>query len=108
MGAALVGSIVMACATDAASAARSGNCPAPGSRVCPNDTEISQSAADDCQKSKADAKCGGKYVELLECTGTNASCDADDKLDNAKLQAACQAAIQAWTTCVQGPTPDGG
>lgn len=110
--AALVGVGLVACSstTDntAGGAAASGNCPAVGSKLCTADDAITQADIDGCEKSKAEAKCGSKYVDVLKCIGSNPSCGADNKSDDKKQQTACATQITAYSTCLQGAPVDAG
>ena len=94
--------------SDAASAASYGNCPAVGSKACPNDTATAQADVDQCAKLKADAKCGSKYVDVLKCAGDNVTCDAAGKYDSAKGQAACKTQTDAYVSCVSAAPMDAG
>lgn len=104
---ALIGCTVFGCSSsnDAASTAAAGNCPAVGSKACPNDTAIDQTSADACVKSKSDAKCGSAYTDVLKCAGNNAPCGTDGKVDSSKFATACKTQYEAYTKCVTPPTP---
>ncbi len=106
----LVGVSLFACSSSssAGAAAAAGNCPAVGSKACPNDNAITQADADECAKSKADATCGGKYVDYLKCAGSNVACDSGGKYDQTAGQKACGTQLTAYTQCVIGGSGDAG
>ena len=79
----------------------SGECPAVGAKLCPNDDPISASKVDECNQQKADPKCGQAYTSLLECEAANLSCNADGKKDTAKLLSICEAEFVADGDCVE-------
>ena len=107
---ALVGCGVFGCSsTTAASTAAAGNCPAVGSRACSKDDAVTQTEFDECTKSKADAKCGSAYVDVLKCAGANVTCGTDNKTDATKFEAACKTQATAYATCKGGGGgPDAG
>lgn len=104
IGAFAVGMLALvACSSDdPASAAAAGDCPAVGTKQCSADDPISQASVDQCNKDKADAKCGSAYVEFLKCAGKNLSCGADNKTDSSKLASACPTETQNYTKCKLG------
>lgn len=110
---ALLGITVAACSsstTDNTNAAiASGNCPAVGAKLCSADDPATQADIDGCNKSKNDAKCGSKYIDVLKCYASNNTCKADNKSDDSKTEAACKSSTVAYATCLQGGgTPDAG
>ena len=108
---ALAGYGVFGCSssTTAASTAAAGNCPAVGSRACSKDDAVTQAEFDECTKSKADAKCGSAYVDVLKCAGANVTCGADNKSDSTKAEGACKTQGTAYGTCkAGGGGPDAG
>jgi hypothetical protein len=108
--AALLTATIIGCSSDssdAASTAAAGNCPAVGSKACPNEAATTQADTDGCAKSKADAKCGSAYVDFLKCAGANVTCDAAGKSDGAKLLATCKTQYDAYSSCVT-PVADAG
>ena len=104
------GSMMFACSSssDAASAAASGNCPAVGSKACPNDDPITQAEVDQCNQAKNDSKCGSKYTAVLQCEGSNLKCGSDGKVDATATGNACSSQVQAYVSCASGTGGDGG
>lgn len=85
---------------DPAEALANGDCPSAGSKQCPNDAAITQAQVDECNKERVDAKCGGKYVDLLKCAGSNTSCGSDGK--SVVSATACDAQTNAAVSCKLG------
>ena len=106
---AMVGLSVLACSSssNAAATATGGDCPAVGSKACPNDAAEDQAGLDQCNKLKGDAKCGSKFVDILKCAGTNNKCGADGKSDTTG-QTACKTQNDAYVTCLSGGAGDAG
>ena len=98
------GSMMFACSSssDAASAAAAGNCPAVGSKACPNDDAITQADVDQCNQAKNDSKCGSKYTDVLKCEGSNLKCGSDGKVDANATGSACSNQVSAYVSCASG------
>lgn len=99
---ALIGVVAMGCSSssdDAGSTAASGNCPAVGSKACPNGDAVDQMFVDLCTKEKADAKCGTDFTNYLKCVGANVKCTSDGKDDNAGATTACKTQNDAYVKC---------
>ncbi|MGH7280104.1 MAG: hypothetical protein ACRELY_01150 [Polyangiaceae bacterium] len=106
----LAGSMMFACSSssDAAAAAANGDCPAVGSKACPNDPAEAQSDVDQCNQSKNDPKCGSQFTDVLKCEGSNLKCGSDGKVDAQGTLSSCGTQVNAYTTCLQGGSGDAG
>src|SRR5207237_1225361 len=60
-----------------------GTCPSVGAKLCPNDSAVTQSDVDACNKAASDSKCGSQYTAFIACAEANVSgaCGSDGKTD---------------------------
>ena len=101
---AIVGVAALGCSSstnDAGSTAAAGNCPALGTKACPNGDAVDQKFVDLCTKEKADPKCGTDFTNYLKCLGGAAKCTADGKDDDTGSAAACKSQSDAYGKCKQ-------
>jgi hypothetical protein len=101
---ACLAALAPACSTasSATQTAAAGDCPAVGSKACPNDAPFSQGDVDDCVSARGNARCGAVYVDYLKCAGAKVTCGTDGKTDNTALTTACGPQLTAYSDCNSG------
>jgi len=98
-----IGALALACSTasSATTTAAAGDCPAVGSKACPNDAPFSQGDVDDCTNARS-SRCSVAYIDYLKCAGAKVTCGSDGKTDNNALTTACGAQLTAYSNCNSG------
>jgi hypothetical protein len=77
-------------------AAFTGECPAVGSKNCPNDSPIEQKKYDSCVAIRADPRCGKEATEVIRCA-LAVPCSA---AGTSQLSPECKAPNQALADCL--------
>jgi len=99
-----MGALALGCSTASNSATTTtaaGDCPAIGTKACPNDAPFSQGEVDDCTNARS-SRCAATYIDYLKCAGTKVTCTTSGKTDSSALTTACGAQLDAYSSCNNG------